>query len=142
MHALTQTYDHSVVMPIWLVLTCEVPGKNWKNNIQFLGHFKGQTKINFDCYTNRHLHLCEQRSVNVCTLIKKLLRLYRLEVLELTNEIHNCFSDLWLKFFWRTGLLAPSHCYKYFCNQGQLQFFFSERNKTRLQRITKNKFAT
>ena len=28
MHALTQTYDHSVVMPIWLVLTCEVPGKN------------------------------------------------------------------------------------------------------------------
>ena len=27
MHALTQTYNHSVVMPIWLVLTCEVPEK-------------------------------------------------------------------------------------------------------------------
>ena len=95
MHALTQTYDHSVVMPIWLVLTCEEPVKNLKKkNIQCLGHFKGQTKINFDCNTNRHLHLCEQRSVNVCTLIKKLLRLYRLEVLELTNEIQNCFSDL------------------------------------------------
>ena len=124
-------------MPIWLVLTCEEPVKNWKNNIQCLGHFKGQTKINFDCNTNRHLHLCEQRSVNVCTLIKKLLRLYRLEVLELTNEIQNCFSDLWLKFFWRTGLLAPSHCYKYFCNQGQLQFFFEKETKRDCKELQK-----
>ena len=32
MHALTQTYNHSVVMPIWLVLTCEVPEKFEKKN--------------------------------------------------------------------------------------------------------------
>ena len=76
MHALTQTYNHSVVMPIWLVLTCEVPEKFEKKNTFNVNFNFGVLDI-FDCNTNKHLHFCEQRSVNVCTLIKKLLRLYR-----------------------------------------------------------------
>lgn len=46
MHALTQTYDHSVVMPIWLVLTCEEPVKKiLKKTFNVLVISKGKLKL-------------------------------------------------------------------------------------------------